>query len=389
MNTKSPGFRSVAWRYPAAGVLEDLAIRTLEAEFGGGPRAATGTAPGRVTLVGEHVDYVGGLVACMAIDLSVAVAVRPAQDGWWRATSAGRRVERSQPAMACDVGDRLFAAALALQPYDLRVPALEMAVEADLPESVGLSSSAAVILAALVATLRLTSARLTPEQLVTAALVGEREIVGVPCGQLDQRAIVHSRARSVLILNCATGGTQSAPWPSSDVNMVVATSGEHHDVGGAEYRARREAAERACAILGVSNCQEIGGRWRELPSALQPCGRHIATETRRTGAAVSALEAGDFRSLGRILDASHESLRADCEVSTARLNAMSAAARAVPGCYGARLVGAGFGGSVIALVESGATEHCLRAMTDVSRESSGWSVHPAPGLEVSAADVIG
>jgi galactokinase len=379
----------VASAHTAAETLEAYAARSLDEHFGAGSRAATAAAPGRVTLVGEHVDYVGGLVACMAIDLRVAVALRPARDGRWRVASAGRRVERSHPVMAGDIGDRLFAAALALRRRGLRVPPLEMAVAATLPESVGLSSSAALMLAALVATLRLTGVRLASEELVAAALVGEREIVGVPCGQLDQRAIVQSRAGSALVIDCATGETRNAPWPRKDVTLVAASSAEHHDVGGAEYRARREAAEQACTILEVSSCQEIGGRWRELPLALQGRGRHIATETQRTAAAVSALEGGDIRSLGALLNASHESLRTDYEVSTARLDAMCAAARAVPGCYGARLVGAGFGGSVIALVDSPVAERCVGAMSAVSGVRGGWSVHPAAGLEVTAVDAVG
>jgi galactokinase len=168
----------------------------------------------------------------------------------------------------------------------------------------------------------------------------------------------------------------------------VATSTS--DVGGREYRRRREAAESACAALGVSTCPEIGDRWRELEPELLPRGRHIATETLRADAAVRALEAGDVAALGRLMDESHESLRSDCEVSTDRLDAMVAAARGVPGCHGARLVGAGFGGSVVALVEQGAAEACVAALAAVSGlDGATWPVRPAAGLEVTAADVVG
>ena len=369
--------------------LEDAAAEVLESALGPGTAPAPGCAPGRVTLAGEHVDYVGGRVLCMAVDLSVAVAVRPSRDGRWRLVSRGRRVERAEPAMAGDAGDRLFAAAVALGRRGIASPALEFGVAADLPESAGLGSSAAVTLASLLAMLRLAGRRAGAGDLVDLALVAERDIAGVPCGELDQRAAVHARAGSALLLDCATGLRQDVAWPWPEVCLVVAGSGEGHDVGGREYRLRREEAERACALLGVAGCQEIGGRWRELPADLLRRGRHIATETERSGAAAAALRAGDVVALGRLIDASHASLRDDCEVSTGRLDAMVAAARRVPGCHGARLVGAGFGGSAIALVDREAAEGCAAAMSAASGVTDGtWVVRPSAGLEVTAADVV-
>jgi galactokinase len=368
-----------------AGDASHTASRALDQAFGAGAAASTATAPGRVTLVGEHVDYVGGHVACMAVDLALTVAVRPSRDGWWRAAGLGRCVERPAPVMAGDIGDRLFAAAVALRGRGPALPPLEIAVAGDLPASAGLASSAAVILAAAVAILRLAA-----EELVAIALTAERDIVGVPCGDLDQRAIVHARPEEVLALDCASGARRSVAWPWPAVALVVAASGECHDVVGREYRRRRQAAESACAALGVPTCPEIGERWRELEPELRPRGRLIATETLRADAAVRALEAGDVAALGRLMNESHESLRRDCEVSTARLDAMVEAARRVPGCHGARLVGAGFGGSAVALVDRRSAGDCAAALAAVSRvDGATWLVRPAAGLEVTAADVVG
>ncbi len=376
-----------------AGPISDAAhpaAPNLDRTFGPGARASIGTAPGRVTLVGEHVDYVGGHVVCMAVDLVLTVAVRPSPDGWWRVGGLGQRVERREPAMAGDIGDRLFAVVQALDRRGVSIPPLEMAVAGDLPASAGLASSAAVILAAAVAMLRLARRRISAAELVELGLTAERDIAGIPCGDLDQRAIVHARAGEVLALDCADGARRSAPWPWPEAALLVAASGEQHDVGGHEYRRRREAAEAACAALGASTCPEIGERWRELDPQLQPRGRHIATETLRADAAVRALEAGDVAGLGRLMDESHESLRRDCEVSTPRLDAMVEAARQVPGCHGARLVGAGFGGSVVTLVDRGAAEACAAALAAVSGlDAASWLVRPAPGLESTAPDVVG
>jgi galactokinase len=369
--------------------LEKGAVNELEAAFGSGPLAASGVAPGRITLLGEHVDYVGGRVACTAIDLALAVAVRPSADGRWRVASEGQRVERDRPSMAGDIGDRVFAAAAALGRFGVVLPPLDIGVASRVPRSSGLSSSAALMAASLVAMLRASGAHLTSDDLVAAALIGEREIVGVPCGDLDPLAVVHSRTGSVLVLDCATGFRETRPWPWPEIGLLVAGSGERHDVQGAEYRARRDLAERSCAALGVASCQEIGDRWRDLPAELRAGGRHIATETRRTDAAVAALEAADPHRLGVLFNESHESLRADYRVSTARLDAMTAAARGVPGCYGARLVGAGFGGSALALVDRKAAGACAAAMAAASGpDARTWLVEASAGVEALAPDVV-
>jgi galactokinase len=373
----------------SAGDAARTAASALDVAFHPGAAPSTATAPGRVTLVGEHVDYVGGRVACMAVDLRLAVAVRPSADGWWRVAGLGQPVERSEPAMAGDIGDRPLAAALALRSGGVAVPPLEMAVAGDLPAAAGLASSATVTLASVVAMLRLTGHRVTAEELVAIAVTAERDVAGVPCGEMDQRAIVHARPGEVLALDCATGARRTVPWPWPEVALLVAVSGESHDVGGREYRRRRQQAEAACVALGVTTCQQIDDRWRELEPDLRPRGRHIATETFRTGAAVRALEARDVRELGRLMDESHESLRRDCAVSTERLDAMVEAARRVPGCHGARLVGAGFGGSVVALVDRAVAEACAAALVAVSGGGATWLVHPAGGLEVTATDVVG
>jgi len=373
----------------ATSELEGAAAGELEADLGPGVAAACASAPGRITLVGEHVDYVGGRVACAAIDLTLAVAVRPSADRRWRVVSDGERVERDAPSMAGDIGDRVFATASALARFGVLLLPLEIGVASGVPRAAGLSSSAALMTASLVAMLRLAGAQLGADDLVAAVLIGEREIVGVPCGDLDPLAIVHGRAGAVLLLDCSTGFRAMVPWPWPEVGLLVASSGEQHDVQGARYRARRGLAERACAALGVAGCQEIGERWGELPAELRAAGRHIASETRRTDAAVAVLESGDVERLGILMNESHESLRTDCGVSTSRLDEMTAAARRVPGCYGARLVGAGFGGSAMALVERRAAAGCAAAMAGISRPGAGtWLVEPSGGLAVTAPDVV-
>jgi len=366
--------------------LEGAAVEALCSAFGDGVAPVITRAPGRVTLVGEHVDYVGGRVACMAIDRGVAVAARPSRDRRWRVVSAGRSSERGDPAPRGDIGDRLLAPAVVLGD----VPPLEVGVAADIPESAGLSSSAAVAGAALVVMLRLTQRSLTATEAVDTLHVAEHDVLGVPCGRLDQRAIVESTDGAVLIIDCSDGSATSVAWPGRDVALVVAWSGEKHDVGGAGYRARRAAGERVLSVLGVTSSSCIGRRWQELGDELRPAGRHIATETQRVSAAVAALRLGDAAALGALIDASHASLRDDLAVSTPRLEAMTAAAREVPGCLGSRLVGAGFGGSAIALCLKDTVEAVRSALTAAAGRpaAAAWGVRPAAGLSMTAADVV-
>jgi len=373
------------------------AVAALEGAFGPSPAAAmTGTAPGRCTLVGEHVDYADGLVLVCAIDLTVTVAVRPSADGHWHAVSAGRRVERDHPAAAGDIGDRLFAAALALrQRIDAAVPPLEMAVVASLPEAAGLSSSAALIVAAMISMLRREGRALGADDLAAAALHAERELVGVPCGPLDHRSVVSSLENAALLLDCRDGSLERVGWGLGGVVLVACDTGDAHDVGGAGYAERRRQAAEALRLLSAASYREVDAEWVEaaLEGVLQRRARHIVTETERAGRAAAALRAGDETRLGELMTASGRSLRDDYEVGTPTLDAVVAAAVAHPGCLGARLVGAGFGGSAVAVVVEGAAAGCRRAMeAAAARVGEGrprsWVLRPGPGVAVTAADVV-
>lgn len=365
----------------------------LQRHFGGGAGpVACAVAPGRCTLVGEHVDYADGLVLGCAIDRSVTVAVRPSAAGRWRAVSRCRTVDRAEPlARAGDIGDRLFAAAVAVgDATGLPTPPLDIAVGASLPESAGLSSSAAVVVATMVAVLRLQGRRLSAAELIAGALRAERELVGVPCGPLDHRAVVRSPDGGALLLDCRSGADRPVPWRLRGIGLVACATGETHDVGGAGYRQRRQEADEALRRLGVASYRDADeASLAHLPAPLGRRARHILRETARAGAATGALERGDAVMLGRLMTESHASLRDDYAVSTPSLDAVVAAAISVPGCLGARMVGAGFGGTVIALAGDVAAEGVGRAMEHASSAAAGvWPLAPAAGMAERAPDVI-
>jgi galactokinase len=370
--------------------LTRAALEALETAGGSGSVAATAWAPGRCTLVGEHVDYAGGKVLCVAVDLGIAAAVRRSGAARYLVASGGTIVTRDDPDPRGDLGDRVLAPVVALRTRGISVPALEVGIAATLPAGAGLASSAALMVATATAILRLLGAGMTARDLAAVALSAECDVLGIPCGPLDQRAIIDAPDGGALLLDCATGGEESMPWPWADAVLVGCDTGVHHDVGGVEYRRRREETESGLAALGASSCQELTDSVIESARVDPDIKRrlhHAMAESRRTVEAADAIRRADLATLGRLMSASHRSLRDLHEVSTPMLDAVVGAAEAVPGCFGARMVGAGFGGAVVALVTRDRADACRRAMAGASGGPT-FQLRPSPGVAVLAPDVV-
>ena len=219
------------------------AHEALENAAGAGTTAASAWAPGRCTLVGEHVDYAGGQVLCVAIHLGIAAAVRRSATERFLVTSGESVVTRIGAGPLGDVGDRVLAPVVALRERGIAVPAIEVGIATTLPAGAGLASSAALMVAVTAAILRLLGRTMTARDLAAMALSAERDVLGIPCGPLDQRAVVDAPAEGALLLDCATGAEASVRWPWPDTVLVACDTGSHHDVGGAEYRRRRQETE--------------------------------------------------------------------------------------------------------------------------------------------------
>lgn len=371
--------------------LTAAAVRALEDAGGSGARPATAWAPGRCTLVGEHVDYAGGQVLCIGVDRGVAAAVRPSPTGRYLAASGGAAVTRLDAGPVGDIGDRVFAPVVALRDRGLSVPAIEVGIAATLPAGAGLASSAALIIAVITAILRMLGETMTARDLAAVALYGERDVVGVPCGPLDQRAVIDAPTGGALLLDCRSGSGTAVPWPWAEVILVGCDTGVQHDVGGIEYRRRREETESGLKAVGVTSCQDL--RAEAIDSAvLDPKVRrrlqHVMGESRRAVEGADALGRADVEALGRLMSASHRSLRDLHEVSTPALDAVVNAALAVPGCAGARMVGAGFGGAVVALSTSAGAAACRAAMAGACDGARTFELRPSPGVAVLAPDVV-
>ena len=296
--------------------------------------ARTYRAPARVNIIGEHIDYAGGTVLPFACDLELRVTARPVD---------GEPVFRSANAeLRFDHHVRGVSAALEEAGIEVRRCAGE--ISSTIPPGSGLSSSTALEVALAMA---LSGGVKPPPDVLQRA---EQLATGVPCGVMDQTAILHGRAGHALLLDCSTGVFEYVQIPDA-VAFVVIDSGTRRELSDGRYAQRR----------------------RELEDGHPRRRAHVLTEQARVAAAAAALRAGDAASLGSLLSASHASLRDDYEVSSDALDATVAGAKAHPACFGARLVGAGFAGCVLAVADpDGADE--LAASFDAA-----WVVRAADG----------
>jgi galactokinase len=276
-----------------------------------------GRAPGRVNLIGEHVDYLGGVVLPAAVDRFTEVSGHPARD--WSIES--------------DVAGGL--AYLRAIGEELGVGSQAVHVESEVPPNAGISSSAA-LLVALAAGLQ---PNMDGKQAALACQRAEQKATGVQVGVMDQFASALGKRGCALLLDCATLDYQVIPFPD-EVTIAVIDSGEHRSLASTPYNQRRREAE--------------SGDPKRM--------RHVNSELARVHAFVDALRARDLDRMGELLKESHRSLRDDFEVSTAHVDALVERAWAIDGCCGARIMGAGFGGSILALVERRKTDAFAQAM---------------------------
>jgi galactokinase len=315
--------------------------------------------PGRVNLIGEHTDYNGGLALPFAIDRGVTVEAEPLAGGEIRAEA--RDLGESDAFPVADPGRaggwRAFVRGTVaeLRAAGIAVPGARLSFSGDLPQGSGLSSSAALEAALCLALLALAGAP-EPDRTELARLCSrvENDWVGAETGLLDQLAALQSRDGAALRIDFATLELTPVPLELGGWRLVTLESGAAHAHADSGYNERRAECRAACERLGVEHLSAAEPRAAErLPEPLRRRARHVLTENARVDATVAALEAGDFEAVGRLLDASHASLRDDYEASVPAVEEAVAALRRA-GVAGARMVGGGFGGSVLALAASDA-----------------------------------
>lgn len=329
-------------------------------------------APGRVNLIGEHTDYVGGLALPMAVDLGTTVTGVRGDDRVVLASAdepepCDLPLAVADPARVEPAWARYVAGVVALCHPPVGFTG---EVTSTVPIGAGLSSSAALEVAVALAI----GATGTARDVAELARRAEEEASGVPCGSMDQLAATCGRAGHALLMDFSAGTVAAVPVPE-DLEVVVVHSGEPRRLAGSAYAERRRQAEAAMAEVGPAATARPGDEAAVADPVLRRRARHVLTEVARVLAFVDALAAGDHRDAGALVDESHASLRDDAEVSTPALDALCEDLRSVPGVHGARLTGAGFGGCVVALCERGALEG--------HRPDRSWVVRPAEGARVA------
>ena len=329
------------------------------ADLYGGPPTVTAAAPGRVNLIGEHTDYTDGFVLPAALPLKTTVELVPREDPMVRVWSAEFQEQRPQTfsidriVHAHDWTDYVRGLAWVLVERGLQ-RGFDVRVSSQMPAGSGLSSSAALLIAAGRAMRAAFKLSIDDVQLAQLARQAETGFVGAPVGIMDQMACSLADESSALFIDTRSLHYECIALPLGSPLLVIDSGVRHSHVSG-EYRTRRDECARAAAALGVSSLREVSeddlSAIDSLSKPLNRRARHVVTENARVLATVAALRAGDLIEVGRLFYASHVSMRDDFEVSTPAVDALVEAARSIRGVYGARLTGGGFGVSIVALTE--------------------------------------
>lgn len=356
----------------------------FQQKFGHAP-AHIVRAPGRVNLLGEHVDYNEGLVLPAAIDRATYIAFSPmesphtalfaadfAEDAFFTLTNLSAKLQ-SDGSSFPDWAKYPVGVAWALTEKNLPVKNMQAVFASDVPRGAGLSSSASVELVFAVAWMTLGGWKLSAMELALTCQRAENKYVGVNCGIMDQFASACGEKNKLLLLDCRSLEYQTLPLPK-EVAIVIADTSVRRTLTTSAYNDRRAACEEAVNILkkdlpGIKSLRDVSVadlnlHAKKLPVQIEKRARHIVEEIERTKQAANLLHRGDIAGFGKLMNECHVSLRDLYEVSIPELDVMARLAQSLSGCYGARLTGAGFGGCVASLVARSQVEAFAKKLAD-------------------------
>jgi galactokinase len=361
--------------HQAAGRVADGFARTFQ-----GQAEWIVRAPGRVNLIGEHTDYNDGFVLPMAIDRAVWIALRPRADQHVRLESLDFRQTIEIDLQALEHGGPGWGeypkgVAWSLQAAGYRLRGWEGVLSGEVPLGAGLSSSAAIELATARAFAAISDLAWDAPAMARLAQRAENEWVGVACGIMDQLTSACGLADHALRIDCRSLDVEPVPLPET-ASVLVLDTGTRRGLVTSAYNRRREECRAGAEALGLTSLRDLTqDAFARGEDSLEPVVRrrvrHILTENARTLAAVQALRTGDVQRVGQLMADSHASLRDDFEVSSPALDVMVEIASAQPGCWGARMTGAGFGGCAVALVDRDAAGQAGPRIASAYREQTG------------------
>ena len=328
-------------------------------------------APGRVNLIGEHIDYSDGFVLPFAIKDRTLVAVRKRNDSTVRIASAQRRnkivtvdINQIKPGLKGEWERYALGVLWALGVKE----GVDVLIDGRVPLGAGLSSSAALECSVATAMNHLFDMGFNLEELARLTQKAENQYVGVPCGIMDQSVSLMATQGSALLLDCRDLSTKNIPFDvaSAGLELLIIDTQAHHALTDGGYAERRASCESAVAKLGITSLRELTldqlDNSRELLTETEFVrARHAVTEMKRVLDCVQALSDSNFAQVGDLINQSHVSLRDDYTVSCPELDTAVDAALSA-GALGARMVGGGFGGSAIALIQASKTVETINVI---------------------------
>ncbi len=345
------------------------------------------SAAGRVNLIGEHVDYCGGQVMPCALSLKNTVWARPNGENVLRI----RWTDLPEVAVL-DLGDleqyrdkqhiKYHAGCAALwREAGHRVVGCDLLMDCTVPFGSGLSSSAAIEVSTIAALATVAGEKFDPVEVALVAQKAEQEYAGVRCGVMDQYASANGRAGYAILLDCATLEREYIPVRLGDYTLVIADCKKPHSLVASKYNERREEVEEALRLLkkrlAVNSLAEVKPYLLEeyrtlLPAVIYRRAKHVVEECERVRTAARLLRGGDIEGFGRLLNASHASLRDLYEVTGKELDSLAFAAQSHPACLGSRMTGAGFGGCTVSVVKKSAEEDFKAFVAEKYARETGY-----------------
>ncbi len=376
-------------------------LRQFEARFGR-PATHAAVAPGRVNLIGEHTDYNDGFVMPMAIERQTVVVAAVNPDKTARLASTQLQGVAEFPVdidpangitnAPIGMGDPSWSRYLrGVLAFSYTPQGFDLLLDSNVPAGGGLSSSASIEVATATLIEDMFGLTFNPVNKALLCQMAEHRYGGAPCGIMDQFISVMGQKDHALLIDCRSFETAAAPLTDESVQVMIANSKCPHELSGNEYSERRSQCETAANVLGVTKLrdakpEDLEAHKGEMDELVYRRAKHVIDENLRTLDALAALRTGDWATVGKLMFASHASLRDDFEVSTPELDTLVSIAEGWQdkGVIGSRMTGGGFGGCTVTLVKADAAEAFAQALSEGYQAKTGiepaiFTTRPADG----------
>lgn len=356
-------------------------------------------APGRVNLIGEHVDYNDGLVFPMAIQPRITFAIRRRRDGQVRVQSEQYpnddvtfEIDDEAPAEPA-WSNYIRGPVVMLRRRGFVLSGIDMYLMHSLPAGAGLSSSAALEVGTAIAMLHIGGGEMSCKEIAILCREAENQIVGVPVGIMDMTAVACAKADHALLIDCRTHEFEHVPLDPQKVAVVITDTMSEHRLTQGEYAQRKAQCDEAAQLFGAESLrdvtrQQVEDAQAKLQDPVLRRARHVVTEINRVRLFVDSLKEGALNQAGDLMTASHRSLRDDYEVSTDRLDFLVDTALSLPGVFGSRMTGAGFGGCTVTLCDPFYADEICRALAEKFQEAFHLQTHPFVTRAAAGAAVV-